>query len=731
MADEAEQMFVTWKNGDSKTQKIAFTEIARAINSIHPTVRSTNSNIYQNAYPPSISIRDEFSRSDYDYYRGCEKIPTSPKGKIKACMDAYEMPGNGIVRNIIDLMGDFAVQGIDIAHPKKKVEAFYKKWFFEVVNGPERSERFANLFGRTANVIVKRITAKIPLSYQKEMYRGIGGPDKEFENQEPIVVKKEIPCQYVFLHPMSVDVASEEVSLFVNSKTPMFKFNISTELANKIQYPKTDLDKELIKNIPKDMYDAIKAGKREILLDPNKVSSFYYKKDDWQTWAVPMTYSILPYLNELRKMHLADLSALDGAISQIRIWKLGSLEHQIYPTSAAINKLSQILVNNVAGGIMDLIWGPDLEFQEATTTLHQFLGEQKYVPVLNAIYAGLGIPPLFTGSTSQGSFTNNFLAIQTLIERLQYVRKALIKFWQTEIKLVQQAMGFDKPATLVFDRMTLNDESAILQILTNLVDRNIVSEEFMQESVGAVPEIEEFRIKRENGQRKSGRRHDKASPFHNANLRSELIKLLTQAGTITPSQAGLDLEPKAPDEVLPIEQKAKLEKKYAPKGVTGEGRPTNSKDKIKRKAKQVKPRRSVSGLFPNAFAWTKEAQDTIAEVLTPIYLESLGKKNLRQVSTEEFNDFENFKFNLLANIPYKQQEVNEPYLLELVKQELKTPSHITSLFNQAIADYKTKFHKEPTTDVIRWFQVSTCAMYNLDLEQENSSNSNNDISPVL
>lgn len=54
-------------------------------------------------------------------------------------MQAYDKVG--IVRNVIDLMGDFASQGLTLVHPNKSIERFYRKWF-ENVNGLDRSERF-------------------------------------------------------------------------------------------------------------------------------------------------------------------------------------------------------------------------------------------------------------------------------------------------------------------------------------------------------------------------------------------------------------------------------------------------------------------------------------------------------------------------------------------------------------------------------------------------------------
>ena len=88
----------------------------------------------------------------------------------------------------------------------------------------------------------------------------------------------------------------------------------------------------------------------------------------------------------LEKMKLADMSALDGAISSIRLWRLGDFEHKVLPTKAAIDKLRNILASNVGGGTMDMVWGPELDFKESNTQIYKFLGTEKYQPELNSIF---------------------------------------------------------------------------------------------------------------------------------------------------------------------------------------------------------------------------------------------------------------------------------------------------------------------------------------------------------
>lgn len=48
---------------------------------------------------------------------------------------------------------------------------------------------------------------------------------------------------------------------------------------------------------------------------------------------------------------------------KIRLWKLGSVEHKIFPTPQAIKKLREALTQN-SDGVIDIIWDDGLTVQE-------------------------------------------------------------------------------------------------------------------------------------------------------------------------------------------------------------------------------------------------------------------------------------------------------------------------------------------------------------------------------
>ena len=78
------------------------------------------------------SVRTGFTREDYNRFRSEEAVPYKQKEAIQMCMAAYDKVG--IIRNVIDLMSDFASQGINLVHPNKRIEKFYRKWFQKINN---------------------------------------------------------------------------------------------------------------------------------------------------------------------------------------------------------------------------------------------------------------------------------------------------------------------------------------------------------------------------------------------------------------------------------------------------------------------------------------------------------------------------------------------------------------------------------------------------------------------
>lgn len=596
----------------------------------------------------TVSVRNEYNRSNYENVRPSERLPTGDRDIMQACNQAYY--NVGIVRNIVDLMADFCVKGIDWAHTNKNIQAFYRAWFRKV-QGYDVSERFCNYLIRLGNNCIYTNYAKIPQSSINEWRKTKGA---EFQNIS--VTNRKIPSKYFFVDPTALSEVAPEIGKFADNR--MFMMSLAGGLVN--SFSKTTKNMvggsqfdigNIIRSIPADLRNKITENNGNIVFTEDDFKLHHYKKDDWDSWAKPVVFSVLEPLILLQKMHLADMSALDGAISNIRLWRVGYIDqtnalNSIIPTKNMLNKVREIVLNNISGGVLDLFWGPDLDFKESSSSVHQFLGPEKYQHVMAMIYYGFGISPALIGGSGadspSGGLSGNYMSMKVMVERLAYLRNKLTDFWTEEAKQIQLAMGFSSPAKLVFDTAVLSDETQYKQLLLDMYDREIISLEGIREELNLVDPIETSRILRETKRRDKDKIPPKAGPYHDPMWKISLESKLVTEGAMDPEDLGIDADPVEPEAV------------GSPRDG---GRPIGKKDKVKRKQKVVNPRSAAAEVIQTQ-VWAKESIDKIGEFITSKFLELKGRAYVRELVNSEVDDLEDLKLGILcAHAPF--QEITE------------------------------------------------------------------------
>jgi len=619
------QSVVTWNENDSASKENAMAEFSEAMDSYHAVPKGNRRSFLEQTkgghrnfldIETNKSVRPGFNHSDYYAFRSHEQVPTEKKKAISMCMQAYDKVG--IIRNIIDLMGDFGSQGIDVVHENPSIEKFFQAWF-KKVDGKERSERFLNNLYRTGQVFIYKSDAKVT----PKIVKHIKSMANDITVRAPNTKKGILPWRYNFLNPIDIEVKDGDINMMMGRtsyeiETPAFLDNFSKDMSSTVTY----------NTLPPNIKQAIKRKDKRIPLDDNKLSVYYYKKDDWQQWANPLVYAILDDIIMLEKMRLADLSALDGAISNIRLWTLGNLEHKILPTKAGVDKLKNVLAADTGGGTMELIWGPELQYTESNSQVYKFLGSEKYVSVLNSIYAGLGVPPTLTGIAGQsGGFTNNFISLKTLVERLQYGRDQLIKFWEKEFDIVRRSMGFRKSAHITFDQMSLTDEASEKKLLLELADRDIISHETILERFKEIPAVEKMRLKREVKVRdpENHRTPDKVGPYH-----------------------------------PPKEDEMEDDKKN--------GRPQFKKDEIKRKPRRDKPKTKPG--VADLFIWANNTFDRVSNLINSAHLGVKGKKDARYLTKSDIVGLEPIKLHTFTNIEVMSEVTDQSINIALGSERI-------------------------------------------------------------
>ena len=582
-----------------------------------------------------VFVRVPFTRQDYEYFRPNEALPSKFPDIVTVCRNMYTTCG--IVRNVIDLMTDFACEDITLVHPDKKVEAFFRVWM-QKCNLRDAAEEFARHFFIDSNVVVKRITAKIGEPVRKQWLKTMASPDIKLYVEKDNLSEGEIPIRYMFLNVAALEWQSSEIGKLTGEKELVFK--LSPQITKALRASK---DPKALDKLPADFREAIlKRNLNHIELNPDKLYICHGKKDSWENWSLPFLMAIIRDIFFKDKLRQAEIAALDGVINVVRLWKLGDHKEGILPTSDAVDKLINILQSNPGGGAMDIVWDSMIDMQDYYPPIDKILGAEKYTQVNRDILIGLGIPEVLIGGAG-ANFSNSWIQLKTVVEKLEAVRSKLSDWIMQEVAIVARAIGATSLPLVRFNQMNLQDENVTKKLIVDLLDRGIVSIEAVLTTYGEDFLLEVERIKREK-----------------KDLKDAGIKVLS-----------------------PLE-KAPAAK---PSAGVGSGRPPTRKDVTKRKEKVVKPR-------TGAMLFAMSAIDAIDEHVVPLYMDSIGASNARKLTAEQRDEITRIKHIVLSKIE-PDSPLDKDSLIALSTDESFDKAVIDEI-NRLVAEYAGQVGQQPT-----------------------------------
>jgi hypothetical protein len=481
-------------------------------------------------------LKDPFTVADYDAQRPAEADPKSWEQIFKVCDSWYQK--NGLIRNIIDLMSDFCVAGVQISSPDAMEQAVLRKWF-KLVRGKHVSERIANMLYRVGNVGIRKQFGKVRTGLKEEWAKSVTALQRaEINIPEPKEDTGLVPYKYVTIPPKYIRVPTPEVTAFLDE--PWYGLKITKDALNSMLMTDQDfVESDLISQLPEDIKEALSTGKA-VRLDNSKFKMLHYKKDDFdKRFAYPLIYAALSDLFLYSKMQLADRNVVDSAIKRVVFVKVGDAKTGQIPEMEYLQEMGRMIAQAGAGGSESyIVTQPWLEIEADSGNLHSFLGKQKYEAILEAIYATFGVPAALTG-TASGAAANNFMSMKVLVKKLEYVRDMLKEFWADELKHVCKSFGFDKPVFLTFTYQELGDESAIKKLIQDMYDRDVISDETYRYMMQIDHQLEELRLQDDMEKRKARSVSPKAGPFHSPMLDSDIKKMTVQQGTHPPEAWGV------------------------------------------------------------------------------------------------------------------------------------------------------------------------------------------------
>lgn len=651
---------------------------------------------------------------------------------ISSCMLAYL--GYGVVRNIIDLYSDFASEGLEIDHPDESVRNFYRTWAIKIGLSERVHSMFLNLFV-SGNVFVHRRWATLSDQEKRAMKRAqsaqnikdmlvvhgtskdttIEGRESGFidwfisqkceinlgntktiatappsatEEAMPQNLKKKIPWGYTFLNPLQMECRGRKLrgdSYWIMAIDKKDTLDMAKGLGMNSRFNK-DLGTTQI-NLPKEFLNRIQAYQgpgagysAEVKLSNEELSIIQAPgKWDWFDWAVPFCFPALKSLAFKDCLRSMEMKACQSVINSIFLFKLGNIEKGMPAEDEHFERLADML--QMPGQALNILWNEAIEAEVIQADVKGIFDTGKHESADKDILTALGIPEVLVGGTG-GNFSNSYIAVATVLEKLESYRDRVYQWIMSEMKVVADAMGFQKLPTVKFGRTSLKDEKGYQAFLTGLYDRGILSGDTLLREADTTAEIEASKMKEEKQKYREKDIFEPKGPFVR--------------------------EPKAP----PVaNDKPKLN-----------GRPNGST------TGPTGPQKNPRGPKGQTLAVILEAQEVLNRyghqnleiienfisdgTLRAKAKENPGLKNVKNMRAEEKERLEWLIYNVFSHMPPppspESKNVDNDFILNMLRSGAceKVKVEVLNLYTDKVAEYSKTYGKAPTREMRRQFMVS-------------------------
>ena len=381
------------------------------------------------------------------------------KDAIVLCQKAYY--NFAIFRNTIDLMTEFSTNNVYYTGGNKKSRDFFKA-FFNKLNIYDLQDKFFREYYRSGNVFIYKFSSKLKKGDVMKINQTYSALDKSFDVS--------IPSKYIILNPADIRMGGN-IS-FVAGK--YYKTCSDYEL-DRLKNPRTEEDQEVVDALDPEIKKQLKDPKATVVnipLDTNKVEAIFYKKQDYEPFAVPMGYPVLEDINwkaEMKKMDMAVSRTIQQAVLVVT---MGAEPDKGGVNQRNLEAMQKLFENESVGRVLIADYTTKAEF--VIPQIGSILDPKKYEVVNRDIQLGLN-NILLSGDEK---FANAQIKIQVFVERLKQARVAFLNdFLSPEIKRISKILGFKNYPTPNFEDIELKDQTVYSRIYTRLIELGVLTPE--------------------------------------------------------------------------------------------------------------------------------------------------------------------------------------------------------------------------------------------------------------
>lgn len=397
----------------------------------------------------------------------------SIKGAVELCRKAYA--NVSIFRNTVDILAELSNSKIYLKGGSSKSRKFIKAWLKKIGIYSFTKQYFKERF-LSGNIFIYRIDASFKDSEFKKLIKSFGAKNNK------------IPYRYIILNPS--DVLARDVTSFSDN---IYVKAISKYEVERLKNPKTESDRLVYEGLPDDVKKRIQDNGYasnlpiELPLDPDKIYTSFYKKQDYEPFAVPFGFPVLDDINlklEYKKIDQAICRTVENVILLIT---QGDEKHG--PNKVALEKLQAMFENQAISRVLVSDFTTKMDF--VVPDLKRVLGKEKYEIVDKDIKEGL--MNIIGGSDEK--FANQSSKFTLIMERVTEGQEECLEIIQPEIERVCEAMGLKQVPTAAFTKSTLKDSNAqMVKIISRFVELGIFTPQdaFKAFDEGTFPEMDEL-----------------------------------------------------------------------------------------------------------------------------------------------------------------------------------------------------------------------------------------------
>jgi hypothetical protein len=382
------------------------------------------------------------------------------RDSIELCQKAYA--NISVFRNAIDVMSEFANSGIYLEGGTKSSRDFVYKWF-ERINLWNLKDQYFREYYRSGNIFLYRVDGK----FSKTDFDKI---TKIYGSSLSLKPGK-LPVKYILLNPY--DIVAKNGSSFDSG---LYEKILSQYDIERLKNPKTEYDQQVFESLDGDIKEQILKGGYnsdgiKVKLDPSHLVYSFYKKQDYEPFAIPFGYPVLDDINfklELKQIDQAICRTIENVILLIT---MGAEPDKGGINPRNMEAMQNLFKNESVGRVLVSDYTTKAQF--VIPDIGKVVGPAKYEVINNDIRDGL--QNVIVGDER---YSNTQVKAKIFLERLEESRNAFIyDFLQPQVKMVCQNLGFRKYPTVKFEQTDIKDEVQLQRVATRLMELGIITPE--------------------------------------------------------------------------------------------------------------------------------------------------------------------------------------------------------------------------------------------------------------